>query len=502
MCGASSTGSQLKKKRVERRGSTSRSRCDQSYLLAPPDDPEHECGWQGYAKSLEKKLAEVEQRLAQLERHRSEKLPPLERERRRNRDSEERLAEAKRKRQERALAKTKLVSETVELKVPDAARTCPHCKSTELRSVGDGKPSTVFEYVPGHFRRRIFRRETLSCRCGQYIVNAPPPERTTDKTQYGPGFIAHLIVSKCGDSIPLETQYHRLGIPISRSTMTDLFHRHAELLAPLPARLLERIRQSELVLGDETSIKMLGSTKRAYVWTFIADTLIAYRFSVDRSGETPQNVLGGTRGTLVVDGYTGYNKVTQVDGRRRAGCLAHARRKLFAAMEGDPEAQQALDLIRDVYAVEHKAKERDILGTAEHLALRQAESAPLMSKLHAWLELRQRLHPPKSKLGIAIRYALRQWDELTVFLDDPTVPLDNNRSEAALRVVALGRKNFLFVGNEDAGDNIAGLYSLVATCEANGVNPIEYLRDVLLRISTHPADRIDELLPDRWSPQD
>jgi transposase len=169
-------------------------------------------------------------------------------------------------------------------------------------------------------------------------------------------------------------------------------------------------------------------------------------------------------------------------------------------MEGEPEAQQALDLIRDVYLVEHVAKDRGVLGTAEHRALRQAESAPLMAKLKAWLESRQGVHPPKSKLGIAIRYALRQWTELTVFLDDPTVPPDNNRSEAALRVVALGRKNFLFVGNEDAGDNIAGLYSLVASCEANDVNPLEYLRDVMLRISTHPADRIDELLPDRWNP--
>jgi transposase len=130
-----------------------------------------------------------------------------------------------------------------------------------------------------------------------------------------------LIVSKCGDSIPLyrlENQYGRLGIPISRST-TDLFHRHAELLAPLPARLLERVRQSELVFGDETSVKMLGSTKRAYVWTFIADDLIAYRFSVDRSGETPQQVLGGTQGTLGVDGHTGWNKVTRpaMDGLSR-----------------------------------------------------------------------------------------------------------------------------------------------------------------------------------------
>jgi transposase len=471
--------------------------------LAPPQDSEHECDWQAYAKHLEKKLAELEQRLGQVERHRSEKLPSVDRQLNKTRDAQDRQAEALRKRHERAVAKTRLVTETLELKVPEPERSCPKCGKAELKSVGEGKPSTIYEYVPGYFRRVVYRRETLSCSCGEYIVNAPAPERTTDKTQYGPGFIAHLIVSKCGDSIPLyrlEKQYRRLGVPIGRSTMTDLFHRHAELLSPLSARLLERVRASELVLADETSIKMLGSSKRAYVWTFIADWLVAYRFSIDRSGETPKQVLGGTQGTLVVDAYTGYNHVTKVDGRKRAGCLAHARRKLFAAMESVPEAQHALELIREVYVVEHAAKEREIVGTTEHLELRQGQSAQAMSKLKSWLEEQQGLHPPKSKMGGAIRYALRHWDELTVFLSDARVPPDNNRSEAALRVVALGRKNFLFVGHEDAGENLAGLYSLVATCDANSVNPIDYLRDVLLRISSHPADRIDELLPDCWHP--
>jgi transposase len=245
---------------------------------------------------------------------------------------------------------------------------------------------------------------------------------------------------------------------------------------------------------------MLGSSKRAHIWTFIAGDLIAYRFSLDRSGQTPKEVLGGTQGTLVVDAYTGYNHVTKVNGRRRAGCLAHARRKLFDALETVPEAREALDMIQQVYRVEHDAKQRNIVGTAEHLELRKSQSAPIMNKLKSWLEARQTLHPPKSTMGIAIRYALRQWSALSVFLEDAAVPPDNNRSEAALRVVALGRKNFLFVGHEDAGDNIAGLYSLVATCEANGVNPLDYLRDVMLRISTHPADRIDELLPDQWKP--
>lgn len=478
-------------------------------MLAPPKDDPHDCGWREYAQSLEKKLERVshlEAELAELKRQllgpKSEKLPPMDREVRRGGD--EARAEGKRKRRERAIAKTSLVSENVDIKVPDADRTCPKCGNAELKSVGAGKPSTMFEYVPGYFRRRIYRRETLACRCGEYVVNAPAPEKTTDRTQYGPGFIAHLIVSKCGDSIPLyrlEKQYRRIGIPIARSTMTDLFHRNAELLAPLSARLLERVAQSDIVQADETSIKMLGTTKRAYLWTFNSEQLIAYRFSADRSGKTPRDVLGGTHGTLVVDGYTGYNRVTAVDGRERAGCLAHARRKLFVAMESVPEAKVALGLIREIYVVEHEAKETGIVGTPQHLELRATRSSVLMTKLKDWLEAQHGLHPPKSAMAVAVGYALKNWEALTRFLGDARIPPDNNRSEAALRAIALGRKNYLFVGNEDAGENIAGLYSLVATCEANRVNPLAYLCDVLLRVSSHPATRIDELLPDRWTPR-
>ncbi|HEY3233284.1 MAG TPA: IS66 family transposase [Polyangiaceae bacterium] len=471
----------------------------------PPDD--HDCGWRQYALGLQDKLEKVQAELSELKRlqlgPKSEKLPSMQRQVRRNRDQKEALAEARRKRRERAIAKTKLVTEPIDVKVPEEQHQCPKCGNPELRNVGDGKPSTIYEYVPGYFRRQIYRRETLACRCGEYIVNAPCPDKTTDKTQYGPGFIAHLMVSKCGDSIPLyrlEKQYRRVGIPIARSTMTDLFHRNAELLSALPKRLLECVAQSEIVQADETSIKMLGTTKRAYLWTFISGKLIAYRFSADRSGQTPKEVLGGTRGTLVVDAYTGYNHVTRVDGRTRSGCLAHARRKLFVAQDAEPDVALPLEIIGNLYLIEDDAEQLGVEGTAEHLQLRQQRGRPLMAKLLCWLRKHRGRHPPKSKTGRAVSYALNNRRQLCRFLFDARIPLDNNRAEAALRPVALGRKNFLFVGNEDAGENIAGLYSLVATCEANGVNPIEYLKDVLIRISTHPAHRIDELLPDRWKP--
>jgi transposase len=213
-------------------------------------------------------------------------------------------------------------------------------------------------------------QEKSACRCGEYIATAAPPRKPFEGGRYGAGFVAHLVVSKCADSIPLHRlakQYQRLGIPMSRSTITDQFHAAAEKLAPLSRRLLEIVARSDIVQADETSMMMQRPHRRGFVWTFLADDLIAYRFSPDRSGETPRAVLGGTLGTLVVDAYTGYNRVTDVEGRERASCLAHVRRKFFDALGTAPaEARRALDLILDVYRVEHEAKERGILPWGSH----------------------------------------------------------------------------------------------------------------------------------------
>ena len=159
-----------------------------------------------------------------------------------------------------------------------------------------------------------------------------------------------------------------------------------------------------------------------------------------------------------------------------------------------------MDFILQLYRIERGALDRDILGTPEHLELRQTASRDVLTRFKAWLDSERNRHLPKGPMGIAIRYALDQWDELSLFLSDARLPIDNNVSERALRIAALGRKNFLFVGNDTAGENLAGLYSLIATCEANGVNPVDYLADVLIRVQTHPASRIDELLPQNWQP--
>jgi transposase len=483
--------------------------------LEPPD---HQCQWRNEALELRTIVADLTEKLEAvlgqmqaLERRvlgpKSEKMPPPSSELRRTESAQDaearRLAGLERRRQ-RAALKQKLQQQIVIHRVSDEEKQCPKCGNTVDTLLGEGKRTTVYDYVPGYFVRQEHVQEKLACRCGQYIATAEPPPRALDKSQYGPGFIAHLCVMKCADSIPLHRlakQYQRLSIPMARSTLTDLFHRAAEKLEPLWKRLLAIIAESEIVQADETSLKMQRPNQRGFVWTFLADDLIAYCFADSRSGETPLRVLGGTQGTLLIDGYTGYNRVTDVDGRDRAGCLAHVRRKIFDALSTAPtEARQGLDLILDVYRVEHEAKARGIVRTPEHLAMRQERSRAAMDRLHQWLVDEEPKHLPKGPMGSAISYALNQWDRLLCFLDNANIPVDNNASESALRVVALGRKNFLFVGDVESGAHLATLYSLVSTCEAREIDPVEYLKDVIMRIDTHPASRIDELLPHKWSP--
>jgi transposase len=473
-----------------------------------PGPEDHNCGWKQRALELEDKLSAVVGQLEALNRQvfgkKSEKMPPMDREVRKKRPQDPGVTQ-QRRRKNAELRATRVVTDDVQHAVPADQRRCPHCEKSKLKPVGQGKESFVWDYIPGYFRRQRHIRETLACTCGQYIVTAPGPDHSVESTRYGDGLRAYVVTSKCADSMPLyrlAKQFARLGIPIARSTLTDLFHQVAQQLAPLAERLVHLVAASEIVLADETTMKMQHPDKKGYVWTFIADNLITYRFSASRSGQTPVEVLGDSMGALVVDMYTGYNEVTSTGKRIRAGCLAHARRKLFDALPTAPEAKSALDLIRDVYLVEHDAKASGVVRMPEHLQMRQARSKPAMDRLQSFLAEQKPRHLPKGPMGKAISYILGNWKALTRFLEDARLPPDNNRSESALRIVALGRKNFLHVGHEDAGKNIAGLYSLIATCDANGVNPLTYLTNVLGRMGSHPQSRLDELLPHRWRPPD
>ena len=469
--------------------------------MVPSD---HDCPFKDEAERLRAEIGDLKQKFDALEKRllgpKSEKMPamPGEVRKKRPRNPED----AKARRRENAAARQAIETEVVPVPVPASMRACPKCGRDAVKPVGSGTPSVEYHYVAAHFRKRVHLRETVACACGEHIVTAPCPNKFAERCVYAPSFVAHLVTAKCDDGIPLyrlEKQYARSGVPIARSTMTDLFHRAAEILAPISQRILARVGRAPIVFADETSIKMLGSTKRAFVWVFLSDELVAFDFSTSRSGETPARVLGDSTGELLVDLYTGYNKVTAPGRRMRAGCLAHARRKIFAAKD-TPGAAEALEIIRDLYVVEHDARAAACEGTQQHLALRRQRSRPLMARLLRWARTLQRTHAPKSLMGVAVRYLLRNRRALCRFLHVAALPPDNNRAEAALRRVALGRKNYLFVGHEQAGKNIAGLFSIIASCTANHLNPLDYLADVLTRVGSHPHRKLDELLPDRWRP--
>ncbi|MEZ4226697.1 MAG: IS66 family transposase [Polyangiaceae bacterium] len=249
------------------------------------------------------------------------------------------------------------------------------------------------------------------------VVAATSSERVGEKTRYAPSFIAHLIVNKCGDTNPqyrLEKAYKTLGIPISRSTMCSLLHRGAGELQPLYDAMLRHVPEAEDVHANETSARQQGLDKRAYMWTFVTPTFVVYRYATTRSGSVPEAVLGGSQGRLVVDQYTGHNKVAAPGRRLRAGCLAHARRKIFEQSE-HPETTEALDLIGEIYKLEASAKAAGILGTPAHLQMRIDKTRSL--KLLCWGRRHRGGFPPRSGMGKAIRYLLKTFASLAYSRD-------------------------------------------------------------------------------------
>jgi len=411
-------------------------------------------------------------------------------------------AKQRRKRRD-DLRKQKATEVEIKHELPEAERHCPTCPNQNLKFAGQ-KKNKLWEFVPAHFEFQIHIQDTWACPCCDYVVSAPGADRPTEGGQYGSGFMSHVVVSKCTDSIPLyrmEKQFERMGIPMARSTLCDLFHQAAGILEPLYRAMQLFVLNSLLVLADETPLPVLDKdkTRKGYIWTFLTDDVAYYRFSPTRSGSTPEEVLGDSVGTLLVDGYTGYNSVTTLEGRDRSGCWAHVRRKFFDAQKtAPPEAKHMLAEILELYRIEYEAVQRDLIGKPIHTQLRQQRASPILGRIQIWLEEQRPLHLPKSPFGQAITYTLNQWKYLLHYLSDGNIPIDNNLSERRLRIIALGRKNYLFAGNDAAAQNLAILQSIVVTCEMHGVNPETYLTDVLNRVQKHQNSQITDLLPHRW----
>jgi len=449
---------------------------------------------------LTEKLAAAEREIAELKRkitgrttERSGPKPPKDSPRTKNDDGAQ---EKRRKRRQERESLPEL--EVPHLLDPAAKETCPSCGQNAMVALQPER-SVEFEWVPGYLQKRVHVREKALCTCCKEFATGPAPVRVTDGGLYGPGFISRIVVNKLLDCVPLYRQckaFAREGLHVGRSTMVDLFHLAASLLEPIYLHMLDQVPHSRVVYADETSLKMQRVTKLGYIWTFATSLFITYVFSPSRSGDTAVQVLGDSVGVLVVDGYTGYNTVTVPGKRKRAGCSSHARRKF--SHDDDDGAQHVIELYKPVFAVEREAKERGILGTLEHLALRKARAGPAMDAIKAWCEQHRDDHTPKSQVGGAIRYFLNQWQYLIRFLEDVEIAPDNNLSERLLRTIALGRKNYLFVGHEEGGRNTAMLASLLATCVLHGVNPQQYLADVLIRVQDHPAAKVGDLAPHRW----
>ena len=423
-------------------------------------------------------------------------------ERRKAKSKEEREAQRLAEREKNRLAREGLPVETHRIPLPPGT-CCPACGGTDLRPLGEGERSVQYEWVPGRLIRKEYIREKAACTCKEGVVTAPPPPQVVDGGHYGPGLYAHVVVAKCMDVLPLHRQARamtRLGVPLSVTQLCAMFHRAASLVAPVYKALLKRLPESRYLQADETTQPILepGQVRKGWMWTFLDELSIVFVYDPSRGGKVPEVLLKGSQGSIVVDGHTGYNSVTTPDTRDRGGCWSHARRKLYEAHAYAPDLVDGLLLhIHDLYVIEQEALEDGFAGTRQHLRLRQRRSKPLLDKIFATLQANVGAFSPQSTIAKAMRYALNQRDALSLFLTDARIPIHNNASESALRIVALLRKNALFAGHDEGARNLAILLTMCATCHLHGVNPQQWFADALIRVSER-GSTVEELLPWVW----
>ena len=389
---------------------------------------------------------------------------------------------------------------------------CPDCGS-KLRQFGEDV-SEQLEYVPESFKVIRHVRPKFSCTGCDRVVEAPAPSRPIERGIAGPALLAHVIVSKFCDHLPLYRQseiYARQGVPISRSTMAGWVGAASDLLDPLVDAIRKHVLGGRKLHADDTPMPVLspgsGKTKTGRLWTYVRDDRPAgeqtapavwFAYSEDRKGEHPRQHLKMFKGALQADAYAGFHHLYG-DDIYEAACWAHARRKFHEihVAHASPTTTEALTRISALYAIEDeiRGKPADI-----RLNVRQTRARPLLDALRTWMEKILRSLSSKSETAGAIRYALSRWRALTRYSENGMLEIDNNAAERALRTVALGRKNFLFVGSDCGGERAAAMYSLIGSAKLNGLDPELYLRTVLAQIADHPISRIEQLLPWNLAP--
>lgn len=397
---------------------------------------------------------------------------------------------------------------------------CASCGGKVLRVIGEDM-TEVLEYVPSSFKVVQHVRPKVSCRACEAIMQAPLPSFPIERGRPGPGLLAHVVVSKYADALPLHRQtviYARSGVDIDRSTMADWVGDMAALADPLYERIGLHVRAGPVVFSDDTTVPVLapgtGKTATGRLWVVVRDerTWVGsaapaafYRYSRDRKAEHAEQLLGACRGFLHADGYAGFNGLYVLHPKTgeprlaEVACWAHARRKIYDVHVATlaPLAKEALKRIAELFAIEAGINGHP---PAERLAARQTESISRLADLAVFLRGALAQVSGKSTLARAIRYALSRWDALTRYTTDGRLEMTNNAAERAIRPLTLGRKNYLFAGSDSGGHRAAKMYTIIESAKMNGLDPEAYLRDVFARIGSHKINRIDELLPWNWMP--
>jgi transposase len=375
------------------------------------------------------------------------------------------------------------------------------------------------DYQPGVFTVERHIRGKWACRCCERLVQAPVAPHVIDKGLPATGLLAQVLVAKYLDHLPLyrqESIFERAGHPLARSTLAQWVGECGVQLQPLVDAMRQELLRQDVLHADETPVAMLkpghGSTHRAYLWSYCSTQFnplkaVVFDFADSRGGQHVRAFLGlpgtvqqpGWQGKLVTDDFSGYKACFEL-GVTEVGCMAHARRKFHElwANNASQIGEQALKFFGQLYDVE-----REVTGADDQARLdaRRQRSKPVADAMHQWMRQQRQKIPDGSATARAVDYSLKRWIALTRFLEDGSLPIDNNWVENRIRPIALGRNNWLFAGSLRAGKRAAAVMSLIHTAKLNALEPHAYLRDVLQRLPTQPASRIAELLPYRWQPQ-
>lgn len=407
----------------------------------------------------------------------------------------------------------------VEHKLEGDALNCPCC-GNERACIGT-EITEQLEHIPASFFVLQHIQHKYACQhCGEGtcgVCDASPrielaekPPQPIEKGLAGPGLLAYVITSKLADHLPLyrlENIFERHDLHIASSTMCGWMGSCAELVRPLHELLAERVRQSKVIHTDETRVpvqdpQVKGKCKSGRIWTYIGDAAnpyVIYEYTPDRTRAGPTEWLKEYRGYLQADAYGGYDGI-YATGVVEVACWAHARRKFFDAKETDSaRAAAMLSMVQELYAVEHDARD---LGDEQRRELRQQKSVPTLERIKAWLDEQRKLVLPRSAMASAINYTLNQWQALNRYTEAGYLNIDNNAAERALKRVAIGRKNWLFAGNDAFGQHHATLWTLIASAERHGLDPQVYLRSVLAKIGQTPLSELGQFLPGVWKRED